>query len=87
MGRLDIRICPKAGVASQCVCAVESDEFPTLISQAIIPHIPTDKPRLGHLVYEMILAHFLANDRQVQETPSLRHVVAHCFLGPPTNNS
>ncbi|KAI0303893.1 hypothetical protein BC826DRAFT_980228 [Russula brevipes] len=32
--------------------------------QAIIPYIPTDKPRLGHLVYEMILAHFLANDRQ-----------------------
>ncbi|KAI9513211.1 hypothetical protein F5148DRAFT_972283 [Russula earlei] len=32
--------------------------------QAIIPHIPTDKPRLGHLVYEMILAHFLANDLQ-----------------------
>ncbi|KAH9076989.1 hypothetical protein EDB83DRAFT_2504290 [Lactarius deliciosus] len=32
--------------------------------QATIPYIPTDKPRLGHLVYEMILAHFLANDRQ-----------------------
>ncbi|KAI9467202.1 vacuolar protein sorting-associated protein 41 [Lactarius psammicola] len=32
--------------------------------QAIIPYIPTDRPRLGHLVYEMILAHFLANDRQ-----------------------
>ncbi|KAH9994131.1 vacuolar assembling protein VPS41 [Russula compacta] len=32
--------------------------------QAIIPYIPTDKPRLGHLVYEMILAHFLSNDRQ-----------------------
>ncbi|KAI0053795.1 vacuolar assembling protein VPS41 [Auriscalpium vulgare] len=32
--------------------------------QAIIPHVPTDAPRLGHLVYEMILAHFLANDRQ-----------------------
>jgi len=28
------------------------------MSQAIIPYIPTDKPRLGHLVYEMILAHF-----------------------------
>jgi vacuolar protein sorting-associated protein 41 len=36
--------------------------------QAIIPYIPTDKPRLGHLVYEMILAHFLANDQQVRET-------------------
>ncbi|KAF8265127.1 hypothetical protein EI94DRAFT_1831406 [Lactarius quietus] len=32
--------------------------------QAIIPYIPTDRPRLSHLVYEMILAHFLANDRQ-----------------------
>ncbi|KAI0068486.1 vacuolar assembling protein VPS41 [Artomyces pyxidatus] len=32
--------------------------------QAIIPFVPTDSPRLGHLVYEMILAHFLANDRQ-----------------------
>lgn len=41
------------------------------MSQAIIPYIPTDKPRLGHLVYEMILAHFLANDRQVGETPWL----------------
>jgi hypothetical protein len=38
------------------------------MSQAIIPYIPTDKPRLGHLVYEMILAHFLANDQQVRET-------------------
>ncbi|KAF7331583.1 Vacuolar assembling protein [Mycena kentingensis (nom. inval.)] len=32
--------------------------------QAIIPFIPTDKPRLDHLVYEMILAHFLAHDRK-----------------------
>jgi hypothetical protein len=79
MGRLDIRICPKAAVASQCARAVESDKFSPLISQAIIPHIPTDKPRLGHLVYEMILAHFLANDRQVQETLSLGFVIAHCF--------
>ncbi|KAJ3568468.1 hypothetical protein NP233_g5698 [Leucocoprinus birnbaumii] len=32
--------------------------------QAIIPYVPTDAPRLDHLVYEMILAHFLAHDRQ-----------------------
>ncbi|KAI0265207.1 vacuolar assembling protein VPS41 [Gloeopeniophorella convolvens] len=32
--------------------------------QAIIPYVPTEKPRLDHLVYEMILAYFLANDRQ-----------------------
>lgn len=39
---------------------------PPYTSQAIIPYIPTDRPRLGHLVYEMILAYFLANDRQVR---------------------
>ncbi|TCD63875.1 Vacuolar protein sorting-associated protein 41 [Steccherinum ochraceum] len=32
--------------------------------QAIIPYVPTDSPTLGHLVYEMILAYFLSNDRQ-----------------------
>lgn len=32
--------------------------------QAIIPHVPTEAPQLGHLVYEMILAHFLVHDRQ-----------------------
>ena len=35
------------------------------ISQAIIPYVPTESPTLGHLVYEMILAYFLAHDRQV----------------------
>ncbi|KAJ7174299.1 hypothetical protein C8R46DRAFT_1080579 [Mycena filopes] len=32
--------------------------------QAIIPYVPTDSPRLDHLVYEMILAHFLSHDRK-----------------------
>ncbi|TFY77062.1 hypothetical protein EWM64_g6951 [Hericium alpestre] len=32
--------------------------------QAIIPFVPIESPRLDHLVYEMILAYFLANDRQ-----------------------
>ncbi|KAH9910297.1 uncharacterized protein B0H18DRAFT_1130398 [Fomitopsis serialis] len=31
--------------------------------QAIIPFVPTESPTLGHLVYEMILAYFLAHDR------------------------
>ncbi|KAJ7087362.1 hypothetical protein B0H15DRAFT_843711 [Mycena belliarum] len=31
--------------------------------QAIIPYVPTESPRLDHLVYEMILAHFLSHDR------------------------
>ncbi|KAJ7717660.1 hypothetical protein B0H16DRAFT_1610599 [Mycena metata] len=38
--------------------------------QAIIPYVPTDSPRLDHLVYEMILAHFLSHDR-----PSLLRTV------------
>ncbi|KZV75346.1 vacuolar protein sorting-associated protein 41 [Peniophora sp. CONT] len=37
--------------------------------QDVIPYVPTESPRLDHLVYEMILAHFLANDRtQLQRT-------------------
>ncbi|EIN11015.1 vacuolar protein sorting-associated protein 41 [Punctularia strigosozonata HHB-11173 SS5] len=31
--------------------------------QAIIPYVPTESPKLSHLVYEMILGHFLAHDR------------------------
>jgi hypothetical protein len=34
------------------------------MKQAIIPFVPTDSPRLSHLVYEMILAYFMAHDRQ-----------------------
>ncbi|XP_006456893.1 hypothetical protein AGABI2DRAFT_229096 [Agaricus bisporus var. bisporus H97] len=34
------------------------------ICLAIIPYVPTESPRLSHLVYEMVLAHFLARDRQ-----------------------
>ena len=33
--------------------------------QAIIPLVPTDAPQLGHLVYEMILGHFMNHDKQV----------------------
>ncbi|KAJ6450316.1 hypothetical protein C8R47DRAFT_998937 [Mycena vitilis] len=31
--------------------------------QAIIPYVPTESPRLDHLIYEMVLAHFLSHDR------------------------
>ncbi|TDL30074.1 vacuolar assembling protein VPS41 [Rickenella mellea] len=31
--------------------------------KTIIPYIPTETPRLNRLVYEMVLAHFLAHDR------------------------
>lgn len=32
--------------------------------QSIIPFVPTENPTLDHLVYEMILAHFLSHDCQ-----------------------
>lgn len=33
--------------------------------QIITPYLPTAQPRLGHLVYEMVLGQLLVNDRQV----------------------
>ncbi|KAF6748944.1 vacuolar protein sorting 41 [Ephemerocybe angulata] len=30
--------------------------------QAVIPYVPTDAPRLDHVVYEMVLGHFLGRD-------------------------
>ncbi|KAF4619121.1 hypothetical protein D9613_004781 [Agrocybe pediades] len=32
---------------------------------AIIPYVPKENPRLDHVIYEMILAHFLIHDRQM----------------------
>ena len=60
------RLCPK-------VCGQDTKRWEDWIFvfaqkhqlQAIIPYVPTETPTLGHLVYEMILAHFLAHDRQV----------------------
>ena len=34
------------------------------LTQAIIPYIPTENPKLGRLVYEMILVHFLGHNRE-----------------------
>ncbi|KAF5322517.1 hypothetical protein D9619_000186 [Psilocybe cf. subviscida] len=34
-----------------------------LCPKAVIPFIPTERPRLDHVVYEMVLAHFLTHDR------------------------
>ncbi|KDR84343.1 hypothetical protein GALMADRAFT_237137 [Galerina marginata CBS 339.88] len=31
--------------------------------QAIIPYVPKENPRLDHVIYEMMLAHFLTHDR------------------------
>ena len=60
------RLCPK-------VCGHDTKRWEDWIFvfaqkhqlQAIIPYVPTEKPTLGHLVYEMILAYFLSHDRQV----------------------
>ena len=61
MGRLDICFCTER--ADQCGYLY----FPPLDSsngniQAIIPYVPTENPKLGRLVYEMILAHFLGHN-------------------------
>ncbi|KAF4619821.1 hypothetical protein D9613_004777 [Agrocybe pediades] len=32
---------------------------------AIIPYVPKENPRLDHVIYEMILVHFLIHDRQM----------------------
>ncbi|KAG1877406.1 hypothetical protein F4604DRAFT_1757258 [Suillus subluteus] len=63
-----------AKAASLCptVCSTDVERWENWIFvfaqsqqlQAIIPHVPTEAPQLGHLVYEMILAHFLVHDRQ-----------------------
>ncbi|KAJ6544053.1 hypothetical protein B0H19DRAFT_956201 [Mycena capillaripes] len=42
--------------------------------QAIIPYVPTESPRLDHLVYEMILAHFLSHDRKASRDALLKTV-------------
>ncbi|KAK7037422.1 Vacuolar protein sorting-associated protein 41 [Paramarasmius palmivorus] len=60
------QLCPK-------VCARDSQKWQHWIFffagknqlQAIIPYIPTENPRLERLVYDMILAHFLAHDPQM----------------------
>ncbi|CCM00293.1 uncharacterized protein FIBRA_02323 [Fibroporia radiculosa] len=60
------RLCPK--VCGQDVKRWEDWIFffaQKLQLQAIIPYVPTDAPTLGHLVYEMIMAYYLANDRQM----------------------
>jgi len=59
------RLCPK-------VCGQDTKRWEDWIFvfaqkhqlQAVIPYVPTENPTLGHLVYEMILAYFLAHDRQ-----------------------
>ncbi|KAG1870933.1 vacuolar assembling protein VPS41 [Suillus tomentosus] len=63
-----------AKAASLCprVCGTDVERWESWIFvfaqsqqlQTIIPHVPTEAPQLDHLVYEMILAHFLVHDRQ-----------------------
>ncbi|KAF7984727.1 hypothetical protein HWV62_11658 [Athelia sp. TMB] len=59
------RLCPK-------VCGQDAGRWERWIwvfaerkhLHTIIPFVPTEAPKLGHVVYEMILGHFLTNDRQ-----------------------
>lgn len=67
MGELDFCFCSEAtygGTFDSCHSLLLSI-LTVLFIQAIIPYVPTEAPKLDHLVYEMILAHYLANDRQV----------------------
>ena len=50
-------------INSHFFCIFRSLTF--VFHQAIIPYVPIESPRLDHLVYELILAHFLIHDRQV----------------------
>ncbi|PPR01596.1 hypothetical protein CVT26_013335 [Gymnopilus dilepis] len=59
------QLCPK-------VCAYDAKRWENWIFtfaqrrqlQVIIPYVPKDKPRLDHLVYEMMLGHFLMHDKK-----------------------
>ncbi|KAG2130198.1 uncharacterized protein EDB93DRAFT_1095067 [Suillus bovinus] len=62
----------KAASLCPTVCSTDVERWESWIFvfaqsqqlQTIIPHVPTEAPQLDHLVYEMILAHFLVHDRQ-----------------------
>lgn len=54
------------------VCAIPSMFIILILTinlQSIIPYVPTTHPRLDRVVYEMIVAHFLAHDVQVCYIP------------------
>ncbi|KAF8887029.1 vacuolar assembling protein VPS41 [Gymnopilus junonius] len=59
------QLCPK-------VCAYDAKRWENWIFafaqrrqlQAIIPYVPREKPRLDHVIYEMMLGHFLMHDRK-----------------------
>lgn len=66
MGGLDILVCTETPAAGACSTPTfHIWEANVAFYKAIIPYVPTESPTLGHLVYEMILAYFLAHDRQV----------------------
>ncbi|KAF8339185.1 uncharacterized protein EI90DRAFT_3279515 [Cantharellus anzutake] len=62
---LAAQLCPK--VFGQDAQSWEEEVFRFLGKgqlQAIIPYIPTSQPQLGRMVYEVILAHYLAQDQE-----------------------
>jgi hypothetical protein len=50
----------------------------------MIPFIPQREPQLTGLVYEMVLAHLLNNDRKVGENATARMLIT--LLGNAGNN-
>ncbi|KAG6894266.1 hypothetical protein C0992_006840 [Termitomyces sp. T32_za158] len=62
----------KAAHLTPKVCGQESKRWEDWIFifaekhqlHAIIPYVPTETPRLDHVVYEMVLAHFLTHDQE-----------------------
>ena len=65
MGGLDLPLRTEAPVTGAYYTDVRCQHVDIVVYKAIIPYVPTESPTLGHLVYEMILAYFLAHDRQV----------------------
>jgi hypothetical protein len=55
--------------------------------KAIIPVVPKSNPQLSKIIYEVILAHFLARDRDVSLTIGLTlEMLTVGFLGTPENH-
>ncbi|KAJ7583660.1 vacuolar assembling protein VPS41 [Mycena floridula] len=62
------KLCPK-------VCGQDPKQWETWIFvfaekrqlQVVIPFVPTESPRLDHVIYEVMLAHFLTHDREVSK--------------------
>jgi hypothetical protein len=60
VGRLDLLICSERSITGTIHVTITA-----LTPETMIPFIPQRNPQLSGLVYEMVLAHLLVNDRPV----------------------